>query len=47
MKNPKTELIWAGCLHLGDELGTFGCQGFSGLSCEFPFMLLRVTASVD
>lgn len=43
MKNPKAELIWAGCIHLGDEPGTFGCAAFAGLSFELPFMLSSFT----
>ncbi len=41
MKNPQSEMIWKGRLHLGDESGVYGDASYSGLSCQLPATLTK------
>jgi hypothetical protein len=44
MSNQKSELIWAGRIHLGDEPGVYGDAAYTGLATEFPLTLTKCTA---
>ncbi|MBI1750632.1 MAG: hypothetical protein HY234_00105 [Acidobacteria bacterium] len=39
MKNPQSEVIWKGRIHIGDEPGIHGDACYSGLCAEFPVTL--------
>lgn len=41
MSNQKSQLIWAGRIHLGDEPGVYGDATYTGLCAEFPITLTR------
>lgn len=41
MKNPQSEQIWKGRIHLGDDPGIYGDASYSGLSCQLPVTLTR------
>lgn len=41
MSNQKSELIWAGRIHLGDEPGLYGDAAYTGLCTEFPITLTK------
>lgn len=41
MSNQKSELIWAGRIHLGDEPGVYGDAAYTGLATEFPLTLTK------
>lgn len=41
MSNQKSELIWAGRIHLGDEPGVYGDAAYTGICTEFPITLTK------
>lgn len=41
MSNQKSELIWAGRIHLGDDPGVYGDAAYTGLVTEFPITLTK------
>ncbi len=41
MSNQKSQLIWAGRIHLGDEPGVYGDAAYTGLCTEFPITLTK------
>jgi hypothetical protein len=41
MRTAKSELIWKGRLHLGDEPGVFGDAAYAGLAVELPVTLTK------
>jgi hypothetical protein len=45
MRNPQTELIWQGRIHLGDEPGIFGDAAYAGLATELPFTLEKTSST--
>lgn len=47
MSNQKSELIWAGRIHLGDEPGLYGDATYTGLCAEFPITLTKYDTEVQ
>lgn len=47
MSNQKSELIWAGRIHLGDEPGLYGDAAYTGLCAEFPITLTKYDTEVQ
>ena len=41
MSNQKSEIFWAGRIHLGDEPGLYGDAAYTGLVTEFPITLTK------
>ncbi|URM91342.1 hypothetical protein LUW75_16705 [Streptomyces sp. MRC013] len=45
MRSSKSELVWQGRIHLGDEPGVFGDAEYSGLAMELPVTLRKTDPS--
>ncbi|MBS1551398.1 MAG: hypothetical protein JST15_04940 [Bacteroidetes bacterium] len=43
MTSTKSEFIWGGRVHLGDELGIYGDSQFCGLLIEYPITIKTLT----
>lgn len=41
-RNPQSELVWQGRIHLGDEPGVYGDSQYSGLAAELPLVVTRL-----
>jgi hypothetical protein len=47
MSEQKSELIWAGRIHLGDEPGVYGNAAYTGLVTEFPITLTKCSSEAQ